>query len=417
LIDRDRSIADARRLLETAVLRQEGERPMQGRFIGPNEPIWAALLASIWHDVYHLPGYVTLSAAIERAEPVAFLFQEGACAMLIPLLLKWIDPALAGPGLRDAVSPYGYPSPLLISPHGEPDPAFVDRALDAFADELRQQDIVAAFVRLHPLSPFPAVPLDRLGCLVQHGETVSVDLTLSTDEIMGQTRANHRRDLRRLQERGYVARVDETWERFDDFVEIYRETMDRLGAVSFYHFSDEYFAGLRETMGDRLHLFVVERDGDVTAAGLFFTVGGTVQYHLGGSRAAYAADSPSKMMLDAVRWWAKDRGDRVFHLGGGRGGQADSLFTFKAGFSSIRHPFQTWRVIADRAAYDRLATAWSARSGLPPADVDGFFPAYRQATPTDLTLVRQPPVPDPEPRVIALPVAVGAPERALGAVS
>ena len=69
------------------------------------------------------------------------------------------------------------------------------------------------------------------------------------------------------------------------------------------------------------------------------------------------------------------RGVTVFHLGGGKGGSDDSLFTYKAGFAPGRHPFHTWRVVADPAAYRSLVAG--RRPGADPDDRSGTFPPYR----------------------------------------
>jgi hypothetical protein len=75
-------------------------------------------------------------------------------------------------------------------------------------------------------------------------------------------------------------------------------------------------------------------------------------------------------MWDDVRRWAAERGDRVIHLGGGRGGSNDSLFAFKARFSPRRHEFYTGRWVLDPRRYDRLAQ-------LAPDPDPGYFPPYR----------------------------------------
>ncbi|HEU4349650.1 MAG TPA: hypothetical protein VFR35_17885, partial [Actinoplanes sp.] len=68
-------------------------------------------------------------------------------------------------------------------------------------------------------------------------------------------------------------------------------------------------------------------------------------------------------------------------------------FSYKAGFSPCRHPFHTWRLVADPAAYQRLvrernpqalllpAPGPSAGAENPsrhgPADRTATFPPYR----------------------------------------
>ena len=46
-----------------------------------------------------------------------------------------------------------------------------------------------------------------------------------------------------------------------------------------------------------------------------------VQAHLAGSSEELKSLSPLKVLLDDVRRWAQERGNQVFHLGGGRAGE------------------------------------------------------------------------------------------------
>ena len=64
----------------------------------------------------------------------------------------------------------------------------------------------------------------------------------------------------------------------------------------------------------------------------------------------------------------------IFHLGGGRGGEQDSLFQFKKGFSSATAPYRTLRMVSEPQIYQRACAA----AGVSGEDLSGFFPAYRQ---------------------------------------
>ena len=153
--------------------------------------------------------------------------------------------------------------------------------------------------------------------------------------------------------------------------------MRRLDASPFYFFDDDYFRGCRRLAGNGMHLCsVLSPSGEVAAAGLFTAAGRIVQYHLSGTAATYSRLAPDKLMLDAVRWWAKDQGFARFHLGGGVGGVSQSLFHFKAGFSDLRAEFHTWRLVFDAAKHERLVSLWRRRRPdmEPAAD---YFPEYR----------------------------------------
>jgi hypothetical protein len=339
---------------------------VKAELIGTDAPIWETILGRVAHDFYHRPAYVELSADHEGGAGQALLVEDGDRGMLLPLVVRPV------PGsTTDATSPYGYPGPLVW---GTSDPDFVRPALEAGVEHLRTRGIVSLFVRLHPL--LDAAPPVGVGKLMTHGETVSIDLTRSYDEIWGQTRNNHRRDIGKAIRLGHVARVDDGWAHFDTFVRLYRETMERLSAEDRYMFDERYFAGLREALGPSLTLWVVMTGEIVMAAVLFTETSGIVQYHLAGTDEQYASARPTKLLIHAVTRWAKERGDRRLHLGGGVGGADDSLMHFKSGFSDERHVFHTLRVVVDEAEYARLVQAGDPARD--PTDLGGFFPLYRK---------------------------------------
>jgi hypothetical protein len=336
-------------------------------FLSPSDPRWIEALGALRHDTYDLPEYVATCGRHELSTPTAFYANEDAQYALIPLLQRPLPPSLGAPlAWTDATSPYGYSSALFTD---EPEWSF--RAMAAFVEACAERSIISVFVRLHPLFACAAA-LASAGTVVRHGETVMVDLTLPEEALLRQQRSGHESDIRRLRSQRFTVVVDE-WSLYAPFIEIYQETMLRVGADPYYLFSDDYFQDLRRALGSHLHLFsVLAPDGSLAAAGLFMEAQGIVEYHLSGTAKAYRQLAPTKLMLDVAIQWAKAAGNRVLHLGGGVGSRNDALFQFKAGFSDLRSSFQTWRVICDDARYVKLTDD----AGVFGASVDGFFPAY-----------------------------------------
>lgn len=348
---------------------------MIAEFISPQDSRWGQLLERTRHDFYHLPEYVQFAAKYEGGMPVAFYAEEGDSALLAPLLVREVPVSLGAPaGWRDATTPYGYPTPLLIP---ERDSEALERFLQAFNEVAAQQGLISAFFRLHPLLVLPGEVLSKWGTLILHGQTVSIDLCLSNEDSWAQTSRNHRQNIRRLKRLGFRAQMDQ-WEMFDDFIAIYLQTMERCDADDFYFFDHAYFSELRAVLGDRLHLCtVISPRGEVAAAGLFTVIAGMVQAHLAGTANDFLYCAPSKLMFDHVRWWAKQAGCCALHLGGGVGCRTDSLFSFKAGFSELRSEFFTYRMIIDSEKYAELCRR--AREHYQGTDADpAHFPAYRR---------------------------------------
>jgi hypothetical protein len=207
---------------------------------------------------------------------------------------------------------------------------------------------------------------------------VYVDLSRGLDELRADTRVNHTRNIRALEQAGFTTVLDD-WEMYPAFGPFYRAAMQRLNAAPFYFFSDEYFDELRDQLRGRLHLLtVLTPDRQLAAAGLFTETCRVVEYHLGGTAAAYLRHAPSKLMFDAAIRWAKAGDAEVLGLGGGMGGAGGSLFEFKAGFSRSRGAFHTVRMILHDAMYVTLVGRWRSLGGdqRPAGD---FFPLYRAA--------------------------------------
>jgi len=360
-------------------LRSSGASNAPACFIPPADRRWTRLLAETPHDVYHTPGYVTVAARQENAIPVALYAEYGSAASLVPLLLRPVPEHLgAPPGWLDAVSPYGYPGPLIA---GNPRVDVTSRLLAACKDGARDAGIISIFMRSHPLIPLPPTSMRSLGRAVRHGDTVYIDLRDHQDEIWHRMRENHRTQIRRLVNGGFTSRLDQ-WEQLPQFVALYLRSMVRHCAAPFYFFPERYFVELREALGGGLHMCTIHGPaGELASAGLFTETGGIVQYHLGCSSDDFRRHAPSKLMFHEMQRWAAGRGNRIFHLGGGVGCQSDSqLFQFKAGFSPLRAGYWTFRMVLDRARYAELIRRRNALMHDATPAGSNLFPLYRDQT-------------------------------------
>jgi hypothetical protein len=211
------------------------------------------------------------------------------------------------------------------------------------------------------------------------GQTVSIDLGLPPAEQRAQYRKNHKRQINKLKSLGTICQLDPEKLHLKTFVDIYQETMQRVGAGGGYLFNYEYFENLMTGLGRKAHLFVCLLEGTIICGGLFTLCDGIVQAHLVGMRGEYYKLSPTKLLFDTVRLWANQQEARVFHLGGGVSSHDDSLFHFKAGFSNRRHEFSIWKWVLLPEVNERLCRekeAWSQQHPLE-QDLADYFPQYR----------------------------------------
>jgi hypothetical protein len=339
----------------------------EAALVGPQDTAWTDALTRIEHDVYHTPEYVELDAQLSAGTAAAFVYSGGGHVLLLPLVLRPVPDS----DLRDAVSPYGYPGP--VSDAGADDADFWKRACQTMVDLLCAQGIVTAFVRLHPILTAPLDTLGGFGTVVRHGQTVSMDLSLSTEEMWQQTHRTHRNQINKAR-RANVTIVVDDWSRLDEWVATYHDNMRRVGASDYYFFTADHFHRLRAALGDHAHLAIAYADGEVLGGNLFFEYDGIMHTYLQSTRGT-GVHHADKLLYDEVRRWGREHGNSLYHIGGGLGGASDSLFAYKAAFSAGRHDFHTWRVVTDPDQYARLIGAGAGEPAR--TTMSGRFPPYR----------------------------------------
>jgi len=350
---------------------------MKIQWLSPEDKEWRTHLSKTPHDVYHRPEYVCLEAELAAGTAVSILAEEEGRSLFVPLLLRQIPNSQS----IDATSPNGYPGPLLSAPTEDTPFAKARFAADATAQILRQmrdRRIVSAFIRCHPFLTDGVAGMQLHGTLVEHGNTVYIDLEQSEELLWRQTRASHRSEINQCTRNGFETVIDEDWSSLDDFVSMYYATMRRVSASDGYFFPTSYFAALRDQLADHVFLCITRVDGAVASGGIFTKCNNIIQYHLGATANAFLHRHPSKQLLDFTRRWAKQNGYRKMHLGGGVNGQRDTLLNFKLGFSKLSRSYTTYRLIADQPTYRRLVQSWESEHGSMADGTHGFFPPYRK---------------------------------------
>jgi len=343
---------------------------------------WVEILKMCYrYDFYHSPSYHEISVDNKNHESCLFAYQEGVYTIAIPLVIRPINEieGLESLNHNDATSVYGYAGP--VASHD----TIPDRIIETFQGNLKKyfhdNDIVCTFSRLHPLISQQSL-LKGFGNVARKGQTISIDLSLPVDEQYSRYRKNHKRNISKLRQLGAHCINDQLAEHLEDFIAVYHENMQRVGAQEEYLFDKTYFQQLLSAKDFDMHLFTCFLEDDMACGGLVSLCNGIVQYHLGATRSEYLELAPMKLLVDEVRIWANEVGASYLHLGGGYGSEEDSLFKFKAGFSDTVHDFNVWQLVVMKNEYVEICgkkELWNkSRSGKP---MNGnYFPIYRSPT-------------------------------------
>lgn len=335
---------------------------------------WLAWMQSAGaDDVYYLPEYHRLYE-FQGVQCLAYAVSAGGECLFYPFLLRpvaRIGALDAPPGLNDIETVYGYSGPVATTTS----PDFLAEAWQGFEGWCSEQNVVCEFIRFSPLlcrerfaSPQTEVSLNR--------ETVEIRLEGGKEALWQGYESAQRNRVRKAMRRGLACHDASLYEGLTTFRDLYESTMQRARATDFYFFPDGYYRDLRRTLSDRTKLFVVTDGHDPIAAGLFFTYGRTLHYHLGASREDALPLAPNNLLFHQVSLWGQQHGFERLHLGGGRSNAADdALLRFKKRFSPHVLSFHIGRRIQHPERYAMLCDLWQEQAGGPAPP--GYFRPYR----------------------------------------
>jgi hypothetical protein len=300
-------------------------------------------LSASSENFFRCPMYL----AAEGVTHTLLLNANGMARAAAPIIVR---PIPGRPGLVDAISPYGYPG-FAVEGGQQLDVGRIDWP----------PDLVSLFVRdrldAAPLSTARVRDRERwLVHVVDPGSAIRI-------------RQNHKRDIRRNEQRGFTTRCipgpatspDERWA----FEHLYIATMVRLGAALRYHFTRNYIDLLLSSPSSYL-ILTAAPNGDPAASAVLVVSDGWLHYLFGGTADAYLKHGAFKNVAMAMVSMAVDRG-MPLNLGGGVK-PGDGINLFKQGFANRTAPVLTSDTVTNAQAYAMLCGE-GAR--------EDFFPPYR----------------------------------------
>jgi len=327
---------------------------------------WREAINGMNHDWYHTWDYHHIALLNGEGIPMLLVFGEKNSRICLPILLRKINDEW-----NDATSVYGYPG---VVSNIKGDEKELYRLF--FQDVMHwanENKVVSIFSRLNSCIDGSYEELNHLA--ESQGETVVIDLSLPIDEQRKRYRKNYRNLVNKLERDGVTCSWENNAKELSEFIGIYNQTMDSLGAADHYYFSRSYYDLLINSEDFEVRIYSCFHEGRKICSGLFVFCGDIVQYHLSGTVSEYKNSAPTRLMIDTVRKDATSLGYQVFHLGGGTGNGRDSLFDFKYGFSKEVVDFRVLKLITNEEKYVQL-------SGIDINDIDqpieGFFPLYRK---------------------------------------
>lgn len=309
-------------------------------------------------DIYFTPEYTELSELNGEGNIKCFCFKERDYVGIYPFIINEIKGYKLDKRYYDIETPYGYGGPLLSTD----DTTAAEKFEECFLSFCTENDIVAEFIRFHPIVKNNEI--FRTAMNVQYNrDTVHLPLETNIEYVWdNEICSKNRNMIRKAQSAGIEIRPLSS-DQFDLFVNIYSDTMNRLGADNYYYFNRDYFNGLKSVLCENGIILGAYLDEQMIACSAFFYYQNYFHYHLSGSDSRYLKLAPNNLLLYKAIEIAIDKNCTVFHFGGGRTeSPEDSLLKFKKSFSKHTGSFYTGKRIHNKEIYSYLITEWERRN-------------------------------------------------------
>lgn len=364
---------------------------------------WLQAWESLGAEPFSHPDYVSALAASGHRSRAAWARTHDGGELLYAFHQRPITHVARGwklpPGWTDTLTPlfYGGLETRDVDPDGE---AWFWEMHGRWA---RNVNIVTEFVRFRPgraAESITAYP----GTLRPQAPHVVRDLRgLDTDAVLAGIPSSVRNKYRKAGRAGYTVEIDHTDAHLDDFVSIYHETMDRVGAADRFRYSRSVFEVLlRAFSGRYTFVFVMGPEGPV-AAGLDLHADARTYYFLAGTRTSALRSGVQVLACVTGMQEALARGSEEYVLGGGVSNSVeDTLLDFKRHLApeGLRDYITGSRVF-HTDVYSMLSAGHE--------DTGDFFPVYRAPLSAPAPTVTPAPSNTPGPIVPESTTTPGAP--------
>jgi hypothetical protein len=304
-------------------------------------------------DIYFTPEYYSLYEEYGDGVAKCFVFTDKENILLYPFLLNSIN--VLGYKLSenyyDIQGAYGYNG--LISNSREIN--FISSFYSCFRDFCLRNNIIAEFLRFHPLLNNHLIS-DSFLDVVYNRNVVFVDLCSEKKEVIQGIKASTRRNIKKG-ERNLEIKILQKNFNINEFINIYSHTMQRVKSDNYLYFNEKYFRDLFEL--DNVICFEAYYNGKLAGAAISFIYGDYLHYHLGASYDEFLIYRPNDFIFyNMILYGLEKKCRRLFFGGGTSGNSNDSLLRYKSNFSPNIVPFYIGKKIYNESIYNEIIKQW-----------------------------------------------------------
>ena len=288
-------------------------------------------------SVLFSPEYLRLWELNGDGEATLFFYKCDYGLVLYPFLIRKINDLEFFQQIKtdeifyDITSPYGYGGPL-VNPYNKSDKKLLlEEFIKEFSLFCKKNNIVSEFIRFHPLMENHANFIDKLE-IEKMNSTIYVDLSVTEEELWENYKRNNRKNIKKALRNDIEVVVDEKYEFFDEFLEIYHGAMKKNNANKYYFFPKKFFEFIRISLDKNYVLFVSKKNKKIISVELAIYDKDIIYSFLGGTLSEYFPLRPNNLLKHKLILWAKEKNIKYYLIGGGYHPK-DGIFEYKHSFS------------------------------------------------------------------------------------
>lgn len=341
----------------------------------------------VFGDIYYRNAYGKLYEDVEMGEYGMYEYSSSSGKVIHPFIKRCVPFLIDDKRYFDIITPYGYGGPLITEATDNSTTGkqkLMVEFLNSFGKYCEDNDIIAEFIRFHPLYEnarqllFSSDDHNYEGySVIFNRHTVAIDLN-DSNLFATQFDSKCRNMVRKAEKLGVTIEIDTELISIDSFADIYYETMIKDVADEYYFFKRNYFQRIRDELQDESLLVNAMYEGATVASSLFlYTPGEYAHYHLSATKTECYRLAANNLILLRACEELRARGCTQLHLGGGLSGETDDrLLLFKRSFGREERnqkDFYIGKKIWNKNIYEKAVTIFLAAGG----EHSSFFPEYR----------------------------------------
>ena len=328
-------------------------------------------------DIYYTPNYYDIFEKNGTGKAMCFVYKQKSGVAIYPFIKNSINNL--GYDLDDEYfdiqGAYGY-NGILSSNYNN---IFRNNFYKEFYEYCQKGNIIAEFNRYNPMLNNHMFA-DGILDLELNRKTIYLDLMNSYNDIFLNEYSSNNRNMIKKGDKTLYLEYGNNSSMYKIFQSMYKYTMKRLDAKSFYHFSSSFFKSIMKNFPENnLILIAYDKITKKPFGSVFIlTYRDKAHYFLSARSSICDNNSVNNFLLDQAIKILKNNKFSYFDLGGGNSlDKNDSLYKFKKKFSPNAYNFYISKKIIQPEIYDFLCDAWERKNPTKMHKYKNYFLKYR----------------------------------------